>query len=106
MKGRSKMVSLARSRRRTVIWMYSKDPARLRRRRKTKNLSQVQLAALVGCTQQYVSLLESGADRDCSEKIAERICRYLDIDLEDYFEEHRSVPVEPITTASRGGSPP
>ena len=73
---------------RIVVWMYVKEPTRLRRARKTKGLSQVQLAALAGCSQQYISLLESGEDRDCSEKIAERVCRYLDIDLEDYFIEH------------------
>jgi transcriptional regulator with XRE-family HTH domain len=100
------MSSLAKSRRRVVIWMYSKDPARLRRRRRDKRLSQVQLAALVGCTQQYVSLLESGADRDCSEKIAERICRYLDVDLEDLFEERRAVRMDSVTTVSRDGSDP
>lgn len=76
---------------RIVVYMYVKEPVKLRRARKTKGLSQVQLAALAGCTQQYISLLESGEDRDCSEKIAERVCRYLDINLEDHFVEHVAI---------------
>lgn len=88
-------------RRKVVVWMIVKDAAKLRRRRRDKHLSQVQLAALVGCTQQYISLMETGIDRDCTERIAERICRYLDVDLEDFFIERRVVPVPGITTASR-----
>lgn len=86
------------------IWMYVKDPNKLRRRRRDKGLSQVELAALARCTQQYISLIEQGDDRDVSEKIAERICRYLDIDLEDYFEERRASRNPSVTTPSRVGS--
>jgi transcriptional regulator with XRE-family HTH domain len=89
-------------RRKVVVWMIVKDPTKLRRRRRDKHLSQVQLAALVGCTQQYISLMETGIDRDCTEKIAERICRYLDVDLEDFFEERRVVSGERVATVSRG----
>lgn len=81
--------------------MYVIDPAKLRRRRKDKGFSQKQLAALVDCTQQYISLLESGVDSDCSEKIAERLCRWLDIDLEDYFEERSVVRMPGVATATR-----
>lgn len=81
--------------------MYVKDSAKIRRRRKDKGFSQKQLAALVECTQQYISLLESGTDSDCSERIAERICRWLDIDLEDYFEERSIVRMPAVTTDSR-----
>lgn len=83
------------------VWMIVKEPSKLRRRRKAKHFSQQQLAALIGCTQQYVSLLESGKDDDCSERIAEKICRYLDIDLEDYFEERELVRLPGVTTVSR-----
>jgi transcriptional regulator with XRE-family HTH domain len=82
--------------------MYVKNPERLRRRRKDRNLSQVQLAALAGCTQQYISLLEQGDDRDVSEKIAEKISRWLEVDLEDYFDEHRSDRRSSVATPSRG----
>lgn len=83
------------------VWMIVKEPSKIRRRRKDKDFSQKQLAALVGCTQQYISLLESGKDDDCSEKVAERICKYLDIDLEDYFEERELVRMSDVATASR-----
>jgi transcriptional regulator with XRE-family HTH domain len=81
--------------------MYVKDPGKLRRRRKDKGLTQQQLAALVDCKQQYISLLESGRDRDCSEKIADRLSRWLDVDREDYFEARTTVRVSRVTTASR-----
>lgn len=84
------------------VWMYVKDPNKLRRRRKDKGLTQVQLAALCSpCTQQYISLLESGRDRDCSERIAEKLCRWLDIDMEDYFEERAVLRMPEVATASR-----
>jgi transcriptional regulator with XRE-family HTH domain len=91
--------------------MYVKDGTRIRRRRRDKGLSQVQLAALARCTQQYISLIEQGLDRDISEKLAERICTYLDIELEDYFEERRTAPVAAarmgrVATRSRVSSSP
>jgi transcriptional regulator with XRE-family HTH domain len=76
--------------------MYVKDPGRLRRRRTTKGLTQRQLAALVGSTQQYISLLESGKDRDCSERITLKLCRWLEVDPDDYFEERLSPGPEPF----------
>lgn len=83
------------------VWMFVKDHEKLRRRRRDKGFSQKQLAALVDCTQQYISLLESGNDSDCSEKIAERICRWLDVELEDYFEERSLTRMPAVTTDSR-----
>lgn len=90
--------------RRVEVWMYVRDPLKLRRRRRDRHLSQVQLAALVGCSQQYISLMEQGDDRDVSEKIAERISKYLDVPLEDFFDEHEIVPAAPIATPKRAGS--
>lgn len=78
------------------------DPPRLKRQRKAKGLTQGQLAVFARCTQQYVSLLESGTDRDCSEDIALRISKALDIELEDYFEARELVRMPTITTVSRG----
>lgn len=46
-------------------WMYVIDPAKIRRRRRDKGLSQVELAALARCTQQYISLIEQGATGTC-----------------------------------------
>jgi transcriptional regulator with XRE-family HTH domain len=86
------------------VWMHVKDPGKLRRRRKDKGYSQTDLALLVNCTQQYISMLENGTDSDCSERIAERICKRLGVDLEDYFEERTLVRNPGVATPSRGGS--
>lgn len=84
--------------------MYVIDPGKLQRRRKAKSLTQEQLAIFARCTQQYISILESGRDRDCSEDIALRIAKALDVDLEDYFEAREVVRTQPVPTASRDGS--
>lgn len=83
------------------VWMYVVDPGKLRRRRKSKGLSQNQVAVLSRCTQQYVSILESGRDRDCSEDIALRIAKALDVDVEDYFEAREVVRIPAVATDSR-----
>lgn len=83
------------------VWMYVKEPGKLRRRRRDKGFSQAQLARLVGCTQQYVSLLENGTDLDCSERIAEKLCRWLDVSVEDYFEERSLDRTSGVATDSR-----
>lgn len=81
--------------------MYVLDPTRLRTRRRSKGLTQEQLAIFARCTQQYVSLLESGRDRDCSEDIALRVCKALDIELEDYFELRETSSNSGVATDSR-----
>jgi putative transcriptional regulator len=85
------------------VWMYVIDPPKLQRRRKTKGLTQADLAIFARCTQQYISILESGRDRDCSEDIAMRISKALDIELEDYFEAREVVRMPSIATPSRAG---
>lgn len=84
--------------------MIVKDGSRLRRKRKDAGFSQTDLASLVGCTQQYISMLENGTDSDCSERIAEKIAKRLKVDLEDLFEERQLVRTPAVTTPSRGGS--
>lgn len=81
--------------------MKVKDAGKLRRRRHGRSLSQAQLAALIGVTQQYISLLETGVDVDCSEKVAVKICRWLDVDLEDYFDAHVITRIPSIATQAR-----
>lgn len=83
------------------VWMYVKEPAKLRRRRMDKHMTQVQLAALVGVTQQYISALEKGNDRDCSQRVADKLCRWLDVAQEDYFDQRAASRMPRITTASR-----
>ena len=84
--------------------MIVKDGSRMRRKRKDAGFSQTDLAALVGCTQQYISMLENGTDSDCSERIAERICKRLNVDVEDLFEERQLIRTPAVATPSRGGS--
>lgn len=84
------------------VWMFVIDPGKLQRRRKAKGLTQQQLAIFARCTQQYVSILESGRDRDCSEDIALRIAKALDVDLEDYFEAREISRTPSVATSSRG----
>ena len=86
------------------VWMIVIDPGKLQRRRKAKGLTQMQLSIFARCTQQYISILESGRDRDCSEDIALRVSKALDVDLEDYFEARELTRNPPIATDSRGGS--
>lgn len=83
------------------VWMFVKDPPKLRRRRRDKRLTQVQLAALIGTTQQYVSALETGTDRDCSEQVADKISKWLDVDREDYFDARKLFATPTITTPTR-----
>lgn len=90
-------------RRRIEVWMFVKDPGKLRRRRKDKRLSQKNLADLVGCTQQYISLMENGDDRDCSEKVAEKIARFLDLELEDLFETRTVSPMPAVASSQSVG---
>ena len=61
------------------------NPRRIALARRKRGYTQADLAALVGCTQQYISMLEGGADTDCSERLALAICKRLDIELEDAF---------------------
>lgn len=82
-------------------WMIVKDPTKLRRARRDSGYTQVELARLVDVKQQYISALETGVDKDCSDRVAERICRYLDLRVEDYFNEHRSRRAPSTTTRSR-----
>lgn len=84
--------------------MYVIDPDKLKRRRKAKHLTQGDLAYLARCTQQYISLIESGDDRDVSEEIALKITKALDVELEDYFEARAVVSMQPVATPSRPSS--
>jgi transcriptional regulator with XRE-family HTH domain len=90
--------------------MHVKDPGALRQRRQELGLTQQELAALVGTTQQYISLLERGRDRDCSQRVLSSICRWLEVERDDYFEDRGADPPTGGTrTGPRrrpGGSPP
>ena len=80
--------------------MHVKDPGALRRRRRELGLTQQQVAALVGATQQYISLLESGKDRDCSERLVLRLCRWLEVERDDFFEDRGGDPMPGAATGA------
>ena len=74
-----------RLRRRSVIWMKVKDPELLKRRRKRLNLSQRDLGYLARCSQNAISMLETGRMTTCSEDLALEIAKRLSCDWEDLF---------------------
>ncbi|QXT62721.1 helix-turn-helix transcriptional regulator [Tessaracoccus palaemonis] len=78
------------------------DPQRLARQRRRLGYTQADLANLVGCTQQYISMIERGADRDCSEGMALRIANRLDLDLEDVFDARPSLHATTVPRSKRG----
>lgn len=99
------MATYRRTVRRVEVWMRVKDPKKLERARKNRRLTQAELARLARISQQYISVMENEkiTNRpDISEAIAERICRYLAIDLEDHFDDVAPLAAPVITTASRG----
>ena len=83
-------------------WMKVIQPRRIRSARLRRSYTQADLAALVGCTQQYISALESGNDSDCSEKVALAIAKRLEVDLDTIFEE-REIRA-PRNTSRKHGS--
>lgn len=87
--------------------MRVKDPKKLERARRNRKFTQAELARLARISQQYISVLENEkiTNRpDVSEAIAERICRYLAIDLEDHFADVAPLGAPTVTTPSRVGS--
>lgn len=84
------------------VWMKITNPQRIAARRRKLGYTQADLANLVGCTQQYISLMENGQDTDCSERIALKICKRLDLDMEVAFEEREVFGVSPKTSSKRG----
>lgn len=77
-------------------------PDLIARKRRSLGYTQTDLANLTGVTQQYISMLESGTDRDCSETLALKIARRLEIDLEDAFEHRDALHVAPVTRSKVG----
>lgn len=86
----------------TGAWMKVTHPERIARQRRRLGYTQTDLANLVGCTQQYISMIESGKDRDCSEAIAIKIAARLDLDLEVAFESREVLHDAPIARSKRG----
>lgn len=58
------------------VYMIVNDSEQLREARELAGLTQSELGRLANVTQQYISKLESGRDRDCSDRVAIAIARY------------------------------
>lgn len=62
------------------------NPRLIATRRREQRYTQTQLALLVGCTQQYISLIESGRAGGCDPRIAAGICHRLGLDVNQAFD--------------------
>jgi transcriptional regulator with XRE-family HTH domain len=74
-----------RTRKGKATWMRLNNPDAIRRRRKRMGYTQRDLAALVGCSHAMIGYLERGEIKTCTITLAEKICRRLDMDLEEHF---------------------
>jgi DNA-binding XRE family transcriptional regulator len=83
--------------RRRDVWMKVKDPDQIKRWRVRRKLLQTELAFLVSCTQQTISLIETGKMSSLSEDLALAIAKKLDVPWEDLFTAH-DVSVMPALT--------
>jgi putative transcriptional regulator len=88
--------------RRVEVWMKVKDDgAPLKRARQRRRLTQRELAFLARpCSQTTIYLLENGKMPTLSDELALRICRRLDIDLEDAFIERSRTVLPQLTSVS------
>jgi transcriptional regulator with XRE-family HTH domain len=76
--------------------------ARLRKRRKSRDLTQEQLGMLCDRTSQAaISMLESEKMRTCTRELAELVCKRLDVELEDYFEVHGDIVDSAVPNAQQ-----
>lgn len=82
------------------VWMRMIDNRRMRRARKRKGFAQRDLAALCKCTQATISALETGAMTGCSVDLAEALAKWLDVDVEDFFERHEHTRLHRVINAS------
>lgn len=71
--------------------MQVKDLERLKRERQRRELAQWELAALVGCTQQTISLLETGKMTNLSEELAMKIAKKLGASWDYLFVAHEVI---------------
>lgn len=84
-----------------VRWMKVISGPVIRRHRLRKDLTQRQLAYLVGKTQTTIYLIESGQMSTVTEKLALDIAKRLDLPWEDLFEAREASRVSRMTTDAR-----
>ena len=88
------------------VWMKVKDPERVQRWRKRRELTQDQLAYLADCTQQTISLIETGKMSTLSEELALAIAKHVGCPWEDLFVVHESTVVSMATSEQHSISQP
>ncbi|ANW63976.1 transcriptional regulator [Mycobacterium sp. djl-10] len=76
------------------------DPAKVRRKRKQKRLTQRDLAFLVRRTQTTIYKIENGQLKNISEDLAIAIAARLDCDWEDLFVAHEAPAVAEVSIGS------
>lgn len=77
-------------------------PRQITAARRALNYTQADLAQLVGCTQQYVSRIESGKERHCSERFAHELMQRLQLDPTAVFDHVPDVTHKRRRTKSAG----
>lgn len=82
-------------------YLRVRSGAHLRDARRACRKTQVQVAAAVAVTQQYISALETGAENGCSRDVAQRFSRCLNVALEDLFDPRPAIRTPRVTTDSR-----
>ena len=91
-----------------MSWMRVRDREALKRWRLRRDLTQRQLAYLIGASQTTVHLLETGGMRTLSEALALKVAKRLDVPWEDLFEAREAPRVPGVTngvaTSNRGAA--
>lgn len=92
-------------RRRSEVWMDVRDGGKpLKRKRQRAELTQRELAFLVGKTDTTIYMLETGRLRSCSEHLAHAIAKRLGCDVEDLFVERSASMTSAAANVSRAAS--
>ncbi|AOD23841.1 MULTISPECIES: helix-turn-helix transcriptional regulator [unclassified Rhodococcus (in: high G+C Gram-positive bacteria)] len=86
--------------------MQVKDLERLKRERQRRGLAQWELAALVGCTQQTISLLETGKMANLSEELAMKIAKKLDASWDYLFVAHEVIGMTEVANGTDSNRQP
>lgn len=76
---------------------------RITRHRKRMGYTQRDLSKLVGCSQNAISLIETGKMPTVSTELAEKIAKRLGHDVEEYFIERLPTPSATSTSGKSAG---
>ncbi|UYP17764.1 helix-turn-helix transcriptional regulator [Rhodococcus sp. Z13] len=82
------------------IWMRVKNPETLKTLRVMKGLTQGDLALMVRCTQQTISLLETGKMTTLSAALAGALAKKLGTPWESLFTLHESIAMPVVESGA------